>query len=84
MDIKIHRFYKFDTESNTKAFVDLIVEGELVLRDFRLVQGKERLFLASPSKKNKNGKYFDNIVFRNLETKKKLEQEVIERYKKED
>ena len=81
MEIKIYRFNSFEnSESNTKAFVDIIIDNEVIVKGFKLIEGKEGLFLGNPSEKSKNEKYYDTVRFQTIETKKEVEQLAIAKY----
>lgn len=36
---------------NPKAFVTIVIDNWLAIRDMRIIQGKERLFVAMPNRK---------------------------------
>lgn len=82
MDVKINRLNKFKKGSSLKAFVDLVFYGEIIVKGFKLVEGKQGLFLSNPSDKGKDDKYFDTVRFLSLEDKNVVEQKVIEEYNK--
>ena len=81
MEIKIYRMAKVVKESNVKAFIDVIIDNDLIVKGFRLVEGKEGMFLANPSEKGTDNKYFDTARFANDETKKTVEKLAIEKFK---
>lgn len=80
MKIEIYRFTKHNQESNTKAFVDFIIEGNIIIKGFRLMEGTTGLFLASPRSKDKSGQFYDKIRFQNPETKQYLEKLALNKY----
>lgn len=58
--VKVARMNKMN-ESKVKAYVDIVYE-DLVIKGFKILQDKNNeLFVAYPSEKNKEGKYF-NLV----------------------
>jgi len=52
------------TKSPTRAYVDVEFDGILVIKNFRVVEGKNGIFFACPSEKNKDGKFFDTVLFK--------------------
>lgn len=46
----------------TAAFFDFKTDDEITIRGFRIVSGAKGLFIASPSEKGKDGKYYDSII----------------------
>jgi DNA-binding cell septation regulator SpoVG len=81
MDIKIHRLCRYNSPNNpVKAFVDLIIDDELVVKGWKLVEGKEGLFLGNPRERSKNNTYFDTVRFETLTRKNEVEKMVVDFY----
>jgi DNA-binding cell septation regulator SpoVG len=66
-DVKVR---KINSTSNLKAFVTLVVEGVLEIDGFKVINGKNGLFVSVPSHKGtvmedgqKVEKYFDDVRF---------------------
>jgi stage V sporulation protein G len=70
-------------EERLKAFATIIFDGCFVIRDLRIINGNNGLFVAMPSKKMKDGSYKDTAHPLNNETRQKIENTVIDAYKKE-
>ncbi len=70
-------------EERLKAFATIIFDGCFVIRDLRIINGNNGLFVAMPSKKMKDGSYKDTAHPLNNETRQKIEDTVIDAYKKE-
>lgn len=51
----------YSGSSKTKAFVDLELDGTLVIKGLTLVEGKNGLFVSFPSTKGKNKKYYNSV-----------------------
>lgn len=49
------------TEVKVKAYVTLTFEHVLVVRDVKVVQGKDGLFLAMPAARRKDGQFRDTV-----------------------
>jgi stage V sporulation protein G len=64
----------------TKAFVELKLDDTLVIKGLTLVDGKEGLFLSFPSKKGKDGKYYNSIYSLDKEWLKLLQDACIKKY----
>lgn len=80
MDIKIYRFKKYDGEGNTKAFVDFLIDDELIVKGFRLVEGQTGLFLGNPKEKGKDNTYYEMVRFQTLEKNKEAQEIAIKKY----
>tara|TARA_E500000331_G_scaffold347702_1_gene388267 strand:+ start:273 stop:677 length:405 start_codon:yes stop_codon:yes gene_type:complete len=66
-DIKVR---KINSTSNLKAFVTLVIEGVVEVDGFKVINGKNGLFVSVPSHKGtvmedgvKVDKYFDDVRF---------------------
>ncbi|MFA7421583.1 MAG: septation protein SpoVG family protein [Melioribacteraceae bacterium] len=62
--MKIARINPLQGNSNSKtaAFFDFQTDDGILIKGFRIVSGANGLFIASPSEKGKDGKYYDSIV----------------------
>lgn len=75
-EVKVHLI----DEDKLKAFVTLVIEGCFVIRDIKIIQGTESLFVAMPSKRRKDGQYKDIAHPLNQETRKELEDRIFSEY----
>lgn len=67
-------------EERLKAYATIILDGCFVVRDLRVISGKNGLFIAMPSKKLKDGTFRDIAHPLNSETRKNIEETVLEKY----
>lgn len=70
----------YSGSSKTKAFIDLALDGTLVIKGLTLVEGKEGIFLSFPSAKGKNGKYYNSVYSMDKEWLKQLQDACIKKY----
>jgi len=79
------RTYPFATSSTggkTLAMADLTIDNALVLRGFKVIEGKNGgLFVGFPSTKGKDGIWRETVVALNKETRNMVRDRVIEAYK---
>ena len=71
----------YNASSKTKAFVDLALDDTLIIKGLTLVEGKEGLFLSFPSKKGKDGKYYNSVYSLDKEWVKLLQDACVKKYK---
>lgn len=71
----------YNGNSKTKAFIDLELDDTLVIKGLTLVEGKDGLFLSFPSKKGKDGKYYNSVYSLDKEWGKVLQDACIKKYK---
>lgn len=67
-------------EDRLKAYVTITIEGCFVVRDLKVIQGPQGLFVAMPSKKRKDGQFRDIAHPLNQETRQTIEDMVFEAY----
>ncbi len=68
-------------EPKLKAYVSITFDGCFVVHNMRVIDGKNGLFVAMPSKKRKDGKHQDLAHPITAEMRKKIEDLVISKYK---
>ncbi len=79
MDITQIRVFPVE-EDKLKAFVSIIFDDCFVVCDIKIIEGVNGLFVSMPSKKRKNGTFRDIAHPLNNETRKVIEQQIIDRY----
>ena len=80
-DVRVRSVSK--KESKLKAFVSITLDDALVIHNLKVIEGKNGLFVAMPSKKNNKGEFRDILHPINLETRKMIEDSVLGAYNKE-
>ena len=75
---------KIDKEnSRMKGIASVLIDDCFAIRDIRIIEGNEGLFIAMPSRKNADGEYHDIAHPINAETRKMFEDAIFEAYSKE-
>ncbi len=67
-------------EEKLKAYVTITFDNCFVVRDLKIINGKEGLFVAMPSKKRKDGTFKDTAHPLNNETRDMIETVVLSAY----
>ncbi len=80
MEITEVRVFPVD-EDKLKAFVSIIIDDCFVVSDIKIINGNNGLFISMPSKKRKNGTFRDIAHPLNNETRRKIEDKVLARYR---
>jgi stage V sporulation protein G len=70
-------------EDRLKAYVSITFDHCFVVRDLKVINGDNGLFVAMPSKKRKDGTYRDTAHPLNNETRQMIESIVLAEYHKE-
>ena len=69
-------------EDRLKAYVTVTIDACFVVRDIKIIQGHDGLFVAMPSKKKKDGTYRDIAHPVNQETREIFEKQIFDAYEK--
>ncbi len=67
-------------EEKLKAYVTITFDNCFVVRDLKIINGKDGLFVAMPSKKRKDGTFKDTAHPLNNETRNTIESAVLSAY----
>ncbi len=70
-------------EDKLKAYVTIIFDNCFVVRDLKIINGNNGLFVAMPSKKRKDGTFRDVAHPLNADMRSALEKKVLEFYEDE-
>lgn len=71
-------------ESRMKGIASVLIDDCFAVRDIRIIEGNDGLFIAMPSRKNAEGEYHDIAHPINAETRKMFEDAIFDAYNKED
>jgi stage V sporulation protein G len=69
-------------EPRLKAFVNVTFDDDFVVRGMKVIEGKNGLFVAMPSRRSKDGTFRDIAHPINNEMRKRLEDIVLQEYHK--
>lgn len=82
MNITDVRIRKIGKENNLKAIASVTFDNEFVVHDIKVIEGERGLFIAMPSRKAHDGEYKDVAHPINTETRQKIQDSILEEYKK--
>ncbi|MEK9629063.1 MAG: septation protein SpoVG family protein [Nitrospinota bacterium] len=85
MEITSVKIYPFDPGTpagSLRAYADVVLDDLVLLKGFRILASKTGgLFIGMPSKKGKDGKYYDQIEFKEEAFQSILRNRILEAYK---
>ena len=84
MKITSVNVHKRNYDTKIKGYASVVLDDCFVIRDIRIIEGKEGLIVAMPNRKNANGEYHDTAHPLNAETRKMFEDAIFEIYNKEE
>ncbi|HRX13776.1 MAG TPA: septation regulator SpoVG [Eubacteriales bacterium] len=82
MKISDVRIRLVDSDSKLKAIASVTIEDYFVVHDIKIIEGKDNLFIAMPSRKTKEGEYKDIAHPINTETRNAMSETILEAYHK--
>lgn len=82
MEITDVKIYVRD-EAKLKGYATMVIDNCFIVRDLKIIHGSKGLFIAMPSKKKQDGTYKDIAHPLNNETRKLIEDKILDAYKKE-
>lgn len=69
-------------EGKLKAYATMVINRCFIIRDMKIIQGENSLFVSMPSRRKKDGSFKDVAHPLNQETRQEIETRVIEEFKK--
>lgn len=81
MDITQIKIFPVE-EEKLKAFVSIVFDHCFMINDIKVIEGKDGLFLSMPSRRKRSGEFKDVAHPLNNETRRRIELEVLEEYRK--
>lgn len=77
-DVRVRRV---EGETRLKAVASITIDEAFAVHELRIIEGNEGLFVAMPSRKTAEGTFRDIAHPINIETRKMVEEVVLEAYK---
>ena len=61
MNIEVQRMYRFDTDRPLRAFVDIIINGSLLIKGLRVMSSRNGMFVSMPREQATDSKWYHTI-----------------------
>lgn len=71
-----------ESGSRLKAYATVVFDNCFIIRDLKVIDGDKGLFVSMPSRRRKDGTFRDIVHPLNSDTRKKIEDAIINEYKK--
>ncbi|MCI8346601.1 MAG: septation protein SpoVG [Bacilli bacterium] len=81
---KIYITKNEDENSKVKGHATVILNDGFAIHNIKIIEGKDRLFIAMPSRKDSKGEYKDIVHPTNHEARVMLEEAIIKEYSKDE
>lgn len=82
MQITEVKVFPVEDGGRLKAYATLVFDDCFIVRDLKVIQGDQSLFVSMPSRKKKDGTFRDIVHPLNAEMRSSVEEKVIEEYNK--
>lgn len=76
------RLTKFGNEGNLRAIASITIDGVFVVKGLRIIEGKNGIFVAMPSRQVSEGKYEDIAFPITAEAREMVIKAVLDEYNK--
>ena len=81
MDITEVKVFPVSDGEKLKAYATIVFDNAFIIRDLKVIEGIKGLFVSMPSRKRKDGTFRDVVHPLNPETRRMVEDRVVESYK---
>ena len=82
MEITEVKVYLAKDDGRLKAYATIVFDNSFIIRDLKVIEGDKGLFVSMPSRKRKDGSFRDIVHPLNAETRREIEEKIVEAYKK--
>lgn len=82
MNITDVRLKKVNTDGKMKAIASITIDDAFVVRDIRVIEGQNGLFVAMPSRKTPDGEFRDIAHPITSETRELIQGAILKEYEK--
>jgi len=78
--IEVTRLYRFENDGHLKAFADVIINEQVLIKGVRVADGRNGLYVSMPSTQGKDSKWYSIIKILDDELKQELQEVVLAAY----
>lgn len=82
--MKLTRIDVYTTKGNSKikANVNITIDDKIVIKNFKVAEGKKGLFVSNPSTKGADNKYYDTCYILDEKSRKAIYDKILDEYNK--
>ena len=82
MEITEVKVFPAKDDGRLKAYATIVFDNAFIIRDLKVIEGHKGLFVSMPSRKRKDGTFRDVVHPLNPESRRSIEDRVIDEYKR--
>ena len=79
---KVYRLTHLDGPGTIKAFCDVLVADTLLLKSFRVLEGKHGLFIGMPREQGRDGHWYEQVIPMSQAMHQELERLILTKYQR--
>ncbi len=84
LEIKVIRIKPVESNNHLKAFADISLNNSIIIRNLKVIEGDNGLFVSMPQELSKsNGKWYDSVRCQNKDVREDISDRVLVAYKSE-
>ena len=81
-EVKIYPFDSCKPDSSLRAYADVTLEQAILIKGFRILAAKNGgLFVGFPSRKGKDGKFYDMVEIKSVDLQSNLKSAILAAYR---
>lgn len=80
LNIKVQRIFPIENKS-LKAFADIVINDSILIKNIRLVDGANGLFISMPSEQGKDNNWYEDVRCLTQDVRTQITDEVLSAYK---
>ena len=80
VELSVKRMTRLDGNGTLKAYCDVAIAESFVVKSFKVIDGKNGLFVSMPREQGKNGQWYDTVAPLTKQVREQLSQIVLEAY----
>ena len=81
LDIKVYKLFRLNGNQPMKAFVDISVNDQLLIKGLRIVDSKKGIFVSMPQEQGKDKKWYDQVKCLSDDIQDHIEKTVLDAYR---
>jgi stage V sporulation protein G len=81
MRFTVERMFRLPDAGKLKAFCDVCIYDEIVIKGVRVLEGKHGLFISLPQEQGRNAKWYDQVVCKTASIYEELASTVLDFYR---
>ena len=83
LEFKVIRVHRLPDNGRIKAFVDMAINDQLLLKGLRIVDGKRGLFVSMPQEKGKDNRWYNSVDCLSAEIRQEINTVVLSAFRQQ-